>query len=290
MKVAVAFTAVAFLQLASSTADAGCVKSATYAKQSHKKPCATPSKPSRQSKQHPAPAPAPATWPNIIPPFRPQTPLGFVHIPKTGGTAMKDHLRTHSAQCPALVFTKLHVQTEVDWQKKGYHTVAILRDPAERFRSAFDYARGGSEKYATTHMAAEAAKFADANAFANALRADTKTRSNLAWKIVKLREKGVQFRAASSWLNGNATKRHVVCYSEKLTADLSRIVNNAEIHIGQPRKVMHQPCAIKTGKRNVSKKHSKGLTDENLKWVRSYYGPDYALFKRYCHIGSDIHK
>ena len=53
--------------------------------------------------------------------------------------------------------------------------------------------RGGSEKYATTHMSGEAAKFADVNDFADALRSGQASKSNLAWQIVQLREHGIQF-------------------------------------------------------------------------------------------------
>ena len=267
-----------------------------WRKQQHARACSRLSKNSPQSSpRHPPPAhPAPAaTWPRSIPKYKSEAPFGFVHIPKTGGTAMKDFLLTHRNQCPALVFTSLHDHNEAEWQRLGYESVVVLRDPAERFRSAFDYARGGSEKYATTHMSGEAAKFADVNDFADALRSGQASMSNLAWQIVQLREHGIQFRAAATWLNGNATKRHVVCFSGSLTDGLSKAVNDASskrrrANNGGDRGAsssLKGTCGIRAGKRNVSKKHSAKISNANLKWVRSYYRSDYALFRRYCGTG-----
>lgn len=189
---------------------------------------------------------------------------------------MKDHLLAHREQCPQLTFTRSHIPTEKDWQAKGFRTVAILRSPADRFRSAFDYAAGGSEKYAKTDMQQLAAKFKSANDFADSLRASEHKKDGLAWKIVLHREGGTQFREASHWLNGDATKREVVCYSDSLAEDLSRAVNSKQAGGGQTK------CAIKTGKRNVSKKHSSGLNAVNAAWVERYYKADLSLYRRYC--------
>lgn len=86
-------------------------------------------------------------WPHAIPArSKDHMELGFLHLPKTGGTAIKDHLLVNREECNSLVFTSSHAETERMWQSAGFPTVVVLRDPAERFRSAFDYAAGGSEK------------------------------------------------------------------------------------------------------------------------------------------------
>lgn len=69
--------------------------------------------------------------------------MGFVHVTKTGGTAVKDHMLMHRSECPKVKFTSGHLDLEKDWQRKGYQSLVVLRDPVDRFRSAFDYAKSG---------------------------------------------------------------------------------------------------------------------------------------------------
>jgi len=69
--------------------------------------------------------------------------IGFVHVTKTGGTAVKDHMLIHRSECPKVKFTSGHLDLEKDWQRKGYQSLVVLRDPVDRFRSAFDYAKSG---------------------------------------------------------------------------------------------------------------------------------------------------
>jgi hypothetical protein len=91
--------------------------------------------------------PSNGQWPHAIPArSKDHMELGFLHLPKTGGTAIKDHLLVNREECNSLVFTFSHDETERMWQSAGFHTVVVLRDPAERFRSAFDYAAWGSDK------------------------------------------------------------------------------------------------------------------------------------------------
>lgn len=59
--------------------------------------------------------------------------LGFVHVTKTGGTAVKDMLIEHHAECPMVKAAVGHGAYERDWQTKGFDTVVVLRSPADRY-------------------------------------------------------------------------------------------------------------------------------------------------------------
>ena len=67
-------------------------------------------------------------------------PIGLIHLPKTGGTAIE----ASDWACPDLRCYG-HLTTARDWHLFGLKSLVILRDPVSRFVSAFEYARRGSD-------------------------------------------------------------------------------------------------------------------------------------------------
>lgn len=151
---------------------------------------------------------------------------------ETGGTALKDVFENVQQRhaCPNLHFYRSHERTERQWQQRGFHTIVVLREPVDRFRSAFDYAAFGSEKYQSNRDWRLARVFGNASSFARSLslkRPHTSetapaiadpTPSSIAWDVLKHREHGVQFRPAARWVDGDPRRRSVVCYDPQFGA------------------------------------------------------------------------
>jgi hypothetical protein len=135
-------------------------------------------------------------------------------------------------------------------------------------------------------MQRQAATFGSADAFVDALREGDRE----AWDVFLHREGGTQFRTTTAWVNGNPSKRHVVCYSSRLAEDISRAVNVAigdpgsskAVGIANTTTTRLEKCDIKAKERNVSTRHSEGLNAVNTKWVEWRYRGDLELFERYC--------
>ena len=210
--------------------------------------------------------------------------VSFVHATKTGGTAIQLHMMAHGEECPHLNFFVGHSFKELELQEHGFHTLIVMRDPADRIRSAFDYSKYGSG-FHPDKVDAEAVLFLDANHFVDALRDRNHTLHNKAWHIVDHREEGDQFAPEEYWLNGDSKQRSVVCYSADLGDGLSAAVNRYTTAGSKNSTV--KPCDLKVPRSNVSKQHSEGLTEMNANWVRlQLRSSDYHLWGRYC--GPDV--
>jgi hypothetical protein len=136
------------------------------------------------------------------------------------------------------------------------------------------------------------------------------------WNIL-LKRSGIIFYVSK---HKTPPPHQVVCYSDALAEDLSKAVNEVRLGVPPlpplgkwglgrsffdacPHKLLEHfghhlhlfsfiqdtrgggsgsGCAIKTGKRNVSKKHSNKLNDVNAAWVQAYYKADLGLYRRYC--------
>jgi len=219
--------------------------------------------------------------------------VSFVHATKTGGTALELHLMTHGEQCPMLHFFVGHSFRESELQQQGYQTLIILREPSDRIRSSFDYAKHGSTFHGNSTVTNDAKLFDDANDFVDALRNNSHALHKTAWYVVEHREGGVQFKPEEHWLNGNPSRRSTVCYSGDLGSSVSQAVN---LHVlgknestTDPREL---PCNITIPRSNVSSKRSVDLNELNANWIRleSMYAADFNHWRKLCFVvHSDEH-
>ena len=102
------------------------------------------------------------------------------------------------------------------WQERGLDAITMIREPVERFASAFEHARDGTDLYRDTDMMDVAQTFANLSDFVTSLMhvpRNATRESRHAWELLEHRERGQQFRAQSEWLDGDMERTHVSCYS-----------------------------------------------------------------------------
>ena len=101
--------------------------------------------------------------------------LAFVHIPKTGGTAISTAL--YGIELGHLTWQTIRTISPAKFER--WFKFAVVRDPVDRFLSAYSYlARGGANEFDRAYGQAFIAPFHDINAFIAKLAADASFSSN----------------------------------------------------------------------------------------------------------------
>ena len=218
-----------------------------------------------------------------LPGQRLDPPLGFVHPTKTGGTAIR------FMACPDLRCYKGHHATAGFWHKMGMRSIAIIREPVERFVSAFDYAKGGSEIHKGQELSAPGKylevfqRFTCAADFVNALADKGHWSHAAAVEALTKREDGRQFRNQTAWIKGAPRNRVTIgCYSEEmLSQNLERLLRK----LGSDCSVALS--AINKSNRSFSRAPGQpepacALKENHTRWVKALYPQDVMLYASIC--------
>ncbi len=185
--------------------------------------------------------------------------IGFIHIPKSGGTALKSYLKNNNE----IEFIHWHNADEKYFCKRNKPCFAIIREPVSRFYSLFYYNKYGGDKRRKRF-----GEFNTINEYVDHLRSlDKSGVQNEFFKI----EKGYQFKRQSNYLNGNKSNLLLIKY------DKENLLDNIKIAL----KIIFD---IDIKLNNVEKKNETKYTNkeilspDNEKWVRNYYKDDVNLY------------
>ena len=208
-----------------------------------------------------------------------QQPYAFVHIPKTGGTAIKHWLKS-SNHCPSIA-SYYHEETTQTAQFYQQHPITIIRDPIDRFLSTFYYWKYGSEDISAWRRP---------NNWHKADNIDTpeKLITILANKNHPQHQQTVRdilsndhitwqhFLPQSHWINSPEADITFVCYHPKqLQQQLQHALD--QLHI--PCKIEQLP--IKNQSRHKAN-HQAKLSPAAIQWLKQYYQKDFTLYQKYC--------
>ena len=127
--------------------------------------------------------------------------IGFIHITKTGGTDFKDKLTSlKKEEKLPIYYYKIHDEDAFFYKQKNIYCFAIIREPLNRFISAFKYNTKGSEMYSRNlHIKS-------LSAFINILKKKPSYLNNF--------ENGIQFKKQIEWLNGDNDKTFIIKYND----------------------------------------------------------------------------
>ena len=200
----------------------------------------------------------------------------FVHIPKSGGTALE---RALPASCG--IHGSGHARTASNVTSKGTHALVVIREPEDRFRSAFSYWKYGSKdqrQFMRKGNHAPSEKLPTVGQFIDAASNPGHKHHQVAQNALNKRDKftwNVHFKDQAHWLDGDPTRPHIVCYNES---------NLAESVSDTLKRDLGVQCDLSHVKKvNVTKKKSEDALNSNqVKWLRNRYKHDFDLWETHC--------
>jgi hypothetical protein len=210
--------------------------------------------------------------------LRGRTTVHFLHIGKTGGTAVKYALRQHGHASPYLIHLHGH-QIRLCDIPKGDPVVFILRDPAGRYISSFNSRlREGKPRYYSPWRPAEKVafqQFTTPNALALALSSPDATLRAQAEFAMRHIEHVKAF--ASDWLGtpddlkARQQDLMLIGFNDRLAEDFALLVKR----LGLPAETV-LPSDDLHAHRSPSDL-DRHLDDEALANLRRWYAKDYEL-------------
>lgn len=187
--------------------------------------------------------------------------IGFIHITKTGGTDFKDKLTslTKEEKIP-ICYYKYHNEDAFFYKQNNIPCFAIIREPVNRFISAFKYNTKGSEIYChNLHIKS-------LSAFINILKKKPSYLNNF--------ENGIQFKKQVEWLNGDNDDTYILKYNDDNNYYNIKHFLKEEFSIDYT-------YDIQSKKKNVSNECDCNITEDDVEFIRQLYKEDVELYERF---------
>ena len=206
----------------------------------------------------------------------------FVHIPKTGGTALSYWIEQQQKDnlCTEIIPFKNHNLNTNHAIKMHTHPITIIRHPIDRFTSSFYYWKKGSKDI---QMWKRNEKWEIANAVKTPddLISILKNHQHPLHKKIKYKITHKDqytdinhFTPQNRWIKPN-TNPTIICYDEK---NLPSNIQKAFDHLETNCPVGAMPLINTT----IKPKQQTQLNQESLIWLREIYKDDFYLWQKYC--------
>jgi hypothetical protein len=181
--------------------------------------------------------------------------IGFIHIPKTGGANFK-----HKNKSNLIDFGKHHDEDARYYEIKGIPCFAIVRDPVDRFISAFKYNVSGSETFGRNYP------IKDINLFIENIKTDKFFLNNF--------EEGIQFKKQVDFLNGDPDNTYIIRYSnDYLVSDIIEFLQK-EFDIDFIYDYFSENINISNDTANYE------MSEENRAYILDLYKDDVILYNK----------
>jgi len=199
----------------------------------------------------------------------------FLHIPKTGGTA----IRTFFQKCPGFTFP-LHSVVAKNCESNKYY--AVIRHPYDRLFSSFTYYKYGSLRYNRLKRIATNMTFLtflqglsnkSSHDHRESVSITTQRRKHTPWVW------SVHFQDQYSWFRNCARQVHILCHSERLLEVVANLTSCKHLPFRNVNPTLPS---------NESKVRWDHLDESLKKFVRTKYKHDFEWFESRCPCSSDI--